>query len=480
VATTFRNGLKLGGSLLVTVVIGFGVKIALRRFLGPTVIGPVNWADGLSASVFVIIGLGFDTHLRKVVPIDPTKASDFVGTFFVLRALFTALLFGGITLYLQYTNATREEFLLVYAFGASQFVFWLNNTFQAILHSTRTVDALSIINVVSKLVWAAGFIATMVFKLPLIGIPLSVLAGEVLKAIVGWQQSIKHAQLSMRVDWAQVVPVMKASFAFYVTAVAVTILNRFDVNVLKHASNDTEIGLYSSASELSQMTFVLAPMLGGVLMPLFARAHARNQAEYENILRRTLEFMLMLAIPPSLAIAVGSDVWVKLFLGSQYTDAALALRILGPNFLLTYVAMVCAIALNLTGGEWTVTVTSILGMFFNPLMVTALVAPCLALFGTGGAGAAAAFAQVGTELLITSIMLIRMGKSTFDRRSLSMLAKTALVCAIVVLVDRQLLSLGPARLVVDAVVYVVGVLAIGAVKVRETVTFVKQLRRREA
>lgn len=481
VATTVRNTFKLGGSLLVTVVIGFGIKIALRRHLPPDIIGPVNWADGFAATAFVAIGLGFDTHLRKVVPINPAAATEFVGTFLSLRLALSAAIFTAATVYLQLTNASRQEYLLVYAYGLAQFFVWLNNTYQAILHSTRTVDGLSIVNVASKFVWAGGFAATIIFDLPLVGIPLSVLTAEVIKAIVGHREAVKHANLRLTFDASQIRPVFIASAPFFVNGVANTILNRFDVNVLKHASTDAEIGLYSAASELAQMTFILAPMFGGVLMPLFARSLSRSVEEYRQVVRRALEFMLMIAIPPTLFIALGADFWVQLLLGDRYVDSALSLRVLSPAFLLTYVAVISAIALNLRGGEWTVTATSILGMFINPLLVIVLVGPSSRFFGAGGAGAACAFAQVGTETLITCIMLARMGRDAFDRRSVTMLLKTAIVCGIIGAVDYfALQSLGPLRLVVDALLYVVLVLVTGAVNVRETVSFVKTLRRRGA
>ena len=56
--------------------------------------------------------------------------------------------------------------------------------------------------------------------------------------------------------------------------------------------------------------------------------------------------------------------------------------------------------------------------------------------------------------------------------------KTALVSGLVFAVDRTLLTpLGPSRLLLDLVLYVVSVLAIGAVAVRETVDFARSLRR---
>lgn len=476
VATTMRNALMLGGSLVLTLGIGFGVRIALRRYLGPTVIGPVNFADAFSATAFVFLGLGIDLYVRKIVPVTLEGANEFLGTIFAVRAVLAVAVFLLMGVVLTLMGQPPEVRLLVWAYGAAQVCMSFNMTLVALLQSARTIDGLSALNVASKLMWAAGFVITMIFKLPLIGIPLSVLFAEFMKLVVGYTLARRHVKLRLTIDWAKVTPVLRSAFPFYVNAVALVIVNRFDVNVLKVASDDKEIGLYSAAAELAQMTFVLVPMLGGVVMPLFARMQTRGLAEYHEVLRRTLELILVLAFPPSLAIAVGADVWVHLVLGEQYAASAWALSILGPTFLLTYTAVVLGIALNLGGGEWTVTLTSLMSMVVNPLLVIGLVTLSHG-WGLGGAGAACAMAAVGTELLVLTVMFSRLGRVAFDARLAKMVIKTTLACVVVIAVDRFVLhELGAVRLLLDGAIYLGLVLSTGAVSVRESRSLVKTLR----
>ncbi|GMU60403.1 MAG: hypothetical protein AMXMBFR34_21660 [Myxococcaceae bacterium] len=476
VHTTLTNALKLGGSLFVTLVIGFGVRIALRRFLGPTVIGPINFADAFAATGFVFLGLGLDTYLRKVIPVTPERASEFLGAFLVVRALLALGTFGVMALILEWMGQPPAVRHLVWAFGAAQLFLSLNMTFTALLQSARTIDGLSVVNVASKLLWAAGFVATMAFGWPLIGIPLSVLAAEALKAVVGYALVRRHLKLRLSFDFSQVGPVFRASIAFYVNAVALVVVNRFDVSVLKVQANDTEIGLYSAASELAQMSFVMTPVMAGVVAPLFSRMLARSREEYAQVLRRTLEVVLTFAFPASLAILVGADLWVQVLLGGPYAPSAWALSILGPSFLLTYVATIVATALNLSGGEWTVTVTSVLGLVLNPLLVFGLVALSQG-WGVGGGGAACAWAAILTEVVVLAGMLWRTGREAVDARLVKMVVKSALACAVVVAVDRLVFfGWGHPRVAVDLALYGVLVLASGALSPRETVAFLRTVR----
>jgi O-antigen/teichoic acid export membrane protein len=480
VRATLANALKLGGALVLTLVIGFGVRLALRRSLGPTALGPLGFAEAFAATGFVVLGLGLDVYLRTVVPVRLEAANAFLGAFLLVRAALAALVFAGLGLALDALEEPPEVRALVWAYGAAQVLLSLNQTFTSLLQSARAVDGLSVVNVASKLLWAAGFVATLVFRWPLLGIPLSVAAAEALKAAVGWRLARKHLGLRLGCDWSQVGPVLRASFAFYVNTVALVVVNHFGVNALKVHADDTEIGLYSAAAELSQMTFVLTPMLGGVVAPLFARTRARGEAEFAQVLRRTLEWVLAFAFPASLAILVGADVWVRLLLGPPYAASAWALAILGPGFLLTYATVIVATALNLSGGAWTVTVTSLLTLALNPLLVLGLV-PLASSWGPGGGGAACALAAIATEALALGVLCWRTGRAAVDARLLWMLAKTGAACAAVYALDRALLSpLGAGRLVLDGALYAGLVLASGAVSTRDTAQVVRLLRAQRA
>jgi len=84
------------------------------------------------------------------------------------------------------------------------------------------------------------------------------------------------------------------------------------------------------------------------------------------------------------------------------------------------------------------------------------------------------------EVGVTISLFSRMGRVAFDSRLRSLVGKTAAVClAIVVLHLTVLAPLNPwVRLGVEAVLYVVGVLATGAVRPGDVLQVVRLARRR--
>lgn len=481
VLTAVRNAMQIGGSLLLTYAISLGVqRMLLPRYLDREAFGRFNWADGCAAAFFILVTLGLETYIRKEVTLRPAHASDFFGGTLVLRLGLTAVLMGALALFMGWTEQPADVRALVYVFAGANLLININTTLAAFLQARGTVGGQSIVNVVAKLVWGGGLAAALLLhaSLPWLAVPL--LAAEALKACGLYWLARQNLGLVFRVDVAGTRKVLSDSRAYFITGAALAAHGRTDVMLLGLLGSKEEVGFYGAAWGVAGLTMLLSPIFGWVLMPLMARAAARSEAELTALVRRSLEGCLVLTLPIMLAIGVGAETWIHLLSGDKYLPGALALRILAPLFVLTYVAMVSSTWLTMANQAWTVTLTSVIGMLVNPLLNWLLIVPCLRHFGPAGGAVGSALSMLLTEVLVVSIMLARMGRRTVDRRTLVMLGKTLAVCAGVVALDRLLLagmSPGP-RLLVEATVYVVLVLATGAVKPSELAGVVRLARRR--
>ena len=473
-----RNAVKLGGAMAAGWGIALVARLLLPRFLGPEAFGPLNFADAFTTTFFVVLGLGLEVYIRKEVPVRPGHASDFFGTMLVLRLCVGAAVFAAMAVLLHLMHRPPEVIRLVYAFGAAQVFVTTNASLAALLHARGTVDGLSVTNVLSKAAWGIGIVLTLVLDASLVGIPLALLVAEGGRCAVLWVLVRRNLDLRLRFGFKAARVVLLASLPFYLNAVAHTVYNKLDVSFLATIADDREVGWYGAASTLAGITMIIAPMLGWVMMPLFARARARSQDEYTQVLRRSLELILAVAVPSTLAIGLGAALWVQLIFGSAFAPAALALRILAPLFLLTYVAMACACRLIIDDRAWTVTVISLGGLLLNPLLNWLLIRPSMGFFTIAGGGAGCAIAQVITELAVTGAMVWVVGKQAFDRRSLLMMAKALAACVAVVALDTLLAPLGPVRIVVDALAYCTLFVLLRAIPLKETLDFVRVALRR--
>ena len=86
--------------------------------------------------------------------------------------------------------------------------------------------------------------------------------------------------------------------------------------------------------------------------------------------------------------------------------------------------------------------------------------------------------MLGTEIVVSGCMIVVVGRGGFDRRSIGTILKSLLACAVAVAVHGALESIGPVRLLVDAVVYTAIVLATGALRLGEMVALAREAIRR--
>ena len=472
----FWNAVKLCASLLATWAVALAIRFVLPRQLGPEHYGSYSFASAFAASLFVLTSLGTETYVQKEVALRPSHASEFVGGVLAARAALAAALFAGVALVLHLTGRPDEVRRLVYVFAAGQLFLVCNSTFSALLHARGTVDGLAAANVTAKVLWGALTLLALTMGLGLLALAAAFAVAEAVKACALFALCRKHLCLRLRFDAKVTRRVIACSLPFFVTTLATTLFTRIDDTLLGFLANDREVGWFGLASTLAQIAELLAPLMGAVLLPLFSRIAARSDAELREAMRRALEIVLVFAISASIALGLGADVCVAIMGGPEYGPSVLPVRILAPVFLLTYVGIVCADYLYLYGRSWTVTAICLGGLLLNAALNATLIRPMLSAFGPGSAGIAAALATVATETFTCATLVITVGRQVVDARVLSTAGKLLAGCAAAIVVDQLCKSLGPARLLLDAVAYCAVAVSTRAVRLEEIHAFAAQLR----
>ncbi len=477
VAMSVRNAIKLGSSLVGTWAVALGIRIYLPRHLGPSEFGTFQFADGFTTAVYIIGSLGIETYIGKEVTTRLEHASDFFGGTLGLRLVLSALVTIVAVYGLRYGGKTDTVIQLVLIMAAAQVLTNINAAFAALLQAAGTVGGLSVLNITSKLFWAAAIGAALGFGGGVRSVATAMLISEFLRTVGLIILSRRLVNLKFRWDRASTIAVLIASAPYYVASLAQTVYARIDVSVMSFMTNDAEVGWYGSASNLAGMSLLLSPLIGWVLLPLTSRAAARSADELAVVSRRAMELILTIAFPISLALFLGADLLVPFVFGEAFRPAISSLRVLAPLFIFTYAAMVGGTMLVRLDRGWALTWISIGGMIATPLLNFWLIPIFSQRFGPGGAGIASGTALMISEAGTTVVMTILLGGMAFDARSLTVLLKTVLVCAGVIVLDWFLRPMSWARLGIDATVYIVAILAVGAVNIRQTL---KQMRKMSA
>ncbi len=473
-----RNVLKLGGSLFFTWTIAVVIRLLLPRYLGPQHYGTLTFADAFTTTFFVALGLGVDVYVRRHVSVRPAHASDFFGGTLSLRLLLTAVLVLIMGVAMHVMGRPPQVQALVYLFAAAQFLVGMNTTLAALLQARGRVGGLSVLSVVSKLVWGTGIGLAMLTHTGLWAFAAALVLSEGLKATALFVLARRHLGLVVRLDSRATRAMVLASLPYYLTTVASTAYGKLDITLLALLGNDHAVGWYAGAGAIAGLTLLVTPLIDWVLMPTFARAEARSREELYDRVRSATRLVLGAAIPASLVTILGAHLWVRVLFGAAYDPAALPLQLLATTFVFTYVNIIYAITLTMIDRAWALTAVSGAGLVVNVALNLVIIRPAMAAFGDGGGGAGCALAMLGTELFVTASMIALVGRGAFDRRTMRVVFASLGGCALAVAVDRLPGSHGIGHLALDMLAYFAVAAIAGLRGVREGIALVASAVRR--
>ncbi len=468
VGLALRNSIKLGLSLFCTWTVALIVRFQLPRTMGATVYGEYNFADSFTAGFFTFLDLGVDIYIQKEVSVRARHASDFVGGILALRGALAVALVAVMFGILHVTDRPVEVQIASLLFAGAYFTMCVNATLGALLQASTRVGRLAITNVLGKVAWGAGLLACIWTRQPMLAFAIPLLASELLRTALLLPAARAALDLKLRIDLGHVRRVFVASLPYFIAATAVGVTIRINVTVLEYMAPDArEVGWLGAATNIGSLAMIMYPLLQWIVTPMLARARARSEEDVFAILRVALEGLVVGAIPVSLLIGIGSDVWVRLAFGADYAQAGLALAAVAPQFVFTYTAMILSTGLIILDKQWTSTRNALLAMVLTPILILAIV-PVARRLGPGGAAAGAAVSTVLSEIVVSASYLWHIGRRGLDRRTVSAVAKCAGLALLVVVLDHLLRArIGPVRIAVDMGVYSALALATGAVRVRE-------------
>ena len=467
-ARAARHAVSLGGSLLATTTIGYGASIVAARLLQAERFGRVSGAEARAALMLALLTFGFDTYARIHLSTRPDHGREFATGAIAFRAVVTAVVtvLGGALL--KVLGQSHEAITLFGLFGIVQFLLQTNAFLNACLQAVGAVRGLATINLAAKLVWAILLLTGVHSGLGVRAVPIAWIVGESIRTLIIGRRVARLLSLRPSLREQQVARVLRASLPFTGGVVVTMAAQLLDVNLLSFLTTDSEVGLYRNAQTLVTIAFFVGTVIPWVLTPVAARAHERSSAEFRTVMRRGFELVLIVAVPGSVLLSLNADTVVRIS-GRSFDRSVPALRISAVLLIATYIVVLATTFLVIKGRTWFVVRSAIVGVVIDAVLVLAFARAGLHRWGAGGAGTAAAMAMFVAEVVVAVIVVLELGPSAWDRRSLVAMAKTGLAAVPVIVIDRILAANGFnwVRLVADVLLYGALMLLFNVVKVDE-------------
>lgn len=317
---------------VMNVLFPFITSMYVARILLPSAVGTVAYAFNISSYFSILAFLGIPTYgLREISKVrhNPEALSKVYSELLVINAISTTC-FGIAYLILIFSVAEFRSNLPLYLItGGSIVLNYLNNSW--LFEGLEEFRFISIRNIVFKFVC---FILLIVFVKQqsdyLIYASITVLgtAGNYFLNMAYAPRLVKFSLRGLNLKRH-----LQSIFALVVVNIAIELYSMVDTTMLGAISADENVAYYTYAQRIVRIFLQIINSFTIVVVPRLAYYFKeKRQEEFDELVSKTLETIVVLAVPLIVGIQiVGHDAIVLLY-GMPFTDASPVLRIL--SFLL--------------------------------------------------------------------------------------------------------------------------------------------------
>ena len=165
-------------------------------------------------------------------------------------------------------------------------------------------------------------------------------------------------------------------------------------------SGNRAVGIYTAATKINRIVLTLVTATGSVILPrlsYYAANRCRND-DFINLIYKSFEFILMLAIPAALGLCLISRQAILLLSGDKYLDAVLVMRIMNPIIVIVGISNIIGVQIFVPIGKEKWTLYSVLAGAITDFVLISLLIPRFGVFG-------AAIGSVVAETMVTATQL---------------------------------------------------------------------------
>jgi O-antigen/teichoic acid export membrane protein len=201
-----------------------------------------------------------------------------------------------------------------------------NLWFQYKVQSSYTVFAKSIPSVISGVgVLIAAFMQAPVEVFAVIVVSDTILGGLALTVLCAKAEGIPT---NLRFSFQKAKDLLSQSWPLIASAVAVKVYLRVDQLMLERMVNDTAVGVYSVAAEISEIWYVLPTAIGTSALSGIVGIYAHSVDDYRERLQDLFDLLVLMAFGVVLLVCLVSGPLINTVYGTDYSEAVGILRVL--------------------------------------------------------------------------------------------------------------------------------------------------------
>jgi polysaccharide transporter, PST family len=319
----------LFGDKIIRAGLGAIVSVVIARHLGPDSFGVLSVAFTYVLLFVSAAGFGLDGVVVRDLLLQESSKNDILGTAFALKCCLGGVVFFLGNLVVGAAGLTNDGLWVMVIIGS--FAVWFQAADIIDLEFQSRLDARA--SVVAR---SSAFITTAGVKLLLVvlGAPLMLFAatpgieGALVAALLVLIYERKGGNIrGWHFESARAARLVKTAFPVALSGFFVVAIMQIDKLILGAISGSQAVGIYSAASLLSTVWYMVPVVVGASVAPTLTTLHATNLADYTKRLQDVFSVMTLAALCIGVFTALFSELLIGLIFGDAYSTATFVLTI---------------------------------------------------------------------------------------------------------------------------------------------------------
>ncbi len=324
-----KNTSYLTVALIIQKVISFFYFILLARNLGPDSLGQYYFAISFTTIFAIFIDLGLVNYLIRETAKVKEKSNQLLSNILGLKLITSFLSVLAVFLFINilgdYNSLSRQ---LVYISSICMILDSFTLTFFGAIRGFHNLKFESISSIIFQLIVLAVGWTFLALGLDLRLIMLSLVSASVFNFIYSW--AILKFKIKMPVKFSfnfsifKKILILSLPFAFY--GIFQRLYTYLDSVLLSFFSGDYYVGIYQVAFKIIYALQFLPMAFVASLYPAMSYYWLNNKEQLNIAFRRSLDYLMMISIPISVAVFLLADQIIMIF-KNGYEGAVWPLRI---------------------------------------------------------------------------------------------------------------------------------------------------------
>lgn len=324
----FRNSGWLIADNLARMALTLGISAAMARGLGAEDLGALKATFALVTLCSSFTNLGLYGIVVKALARDPDNAPDTLGTTAVLYVI-GSFVSVGICLAVGLTRIDEPDKLLLVLIFTLGVMFHApriaNLWFQYQVRSAVTVWAKAVPSIVSGVgILVAAILQAPVWVFAILLVSDTILGALALTALCAVEKTVPK---NLVFRWSTARDLLAQSWPLVAASVAVKIYLKVDQLMLERMIDDTAVGIYSVAADLSEIWYILPTALATSALSGIVTLYVTDEAAYRERIQDLLDLMVLVAGGIVLVVFLIAPYLMPLVYGEDFAAAGPILRV---------------------------------------------------------------------------------------------------------------------------------------------------------